>query len=51
MHHLSIKFVSLQSKGCENGLHLGNSNKFDCSRFAPSLSPEYGNLVAVAAMM
>ena len=22
---------------CENGLHLGNSNKFDCSRFAPSL--------------
>ena len=21
----------------ENGLHLGNSNEFDCSRFVPSL--------------
>ena len=37
MHRISKKVVSLQAKACENGLHFGNSNKFDCSRFAPSL--------------
>ena len=31
------KVVSLQPKGCENGLRLSNSNKFDCVRLAPSL--------------
>ena len=29
--------VPLQPKGCENGLRLSNSNKFDCVRLAPSL--------------
>jgi hypothetical protein len=27
----------LQPEGCENGLRLSNSNKFDCIRLAPSL--------------
>ena len=31
------KVVPLQPKGCENGLRLSNSNKFDCIRLAPSL--------------
>ena len=51
MHRLWKKVVSLHAKACENGMQLGNSNKFDCSRFAPFLSAKEGNLVAVAAMM
>ena len=49
MHQLWKKVVSLHAKACENELHLGNPNMFDCSRFAPSLSAKYGNLVADAA--
>ena len=51
MHRISKKVVSLHAKACENGLRLSNSSKLDCVRLAPSLSPKYGNLVAVAAMM
>ena len=31
-------FVNFAVEKCKNRQHLGNSNKFDCSRFAPSLS-------------
>ena len=37
MHKVSKKVVSLQPKGCENGLRLSNSSKLDCVRLAPSL--------------
>ena len=33
----------MQPKGCENGLRLSNSNKFDCIRLAPSLHRQIQN--------
>ncbi len=32
----SYIFANFEVENRENGLHLGNSNLFDCSRFAPS---------------
>ena len=40
MHRISKKVVTLQPKGCENGLRLSNSSKLDCVRLAPSLHAE-----------
>ena len=36
----SEKYRNFAHEKCEYGLHLGNSNMFDCSRFAPSLRQE-----------
>ena len=33
----SYIFTNFAVEKRENGLHLGNSNEFDCSRFVPSL--------------
>ena len=33
----SIIFANFAVENRKNGLRLGNSNEFDCSRFAPSL--------------
>lgn len=37
---IQILFVTLQPKGCEDGLRLSNRSELHCVRLAPSLPPE-----------
>ena len=43
-------FVSLHSKDCENGLRLGNSCLYDCTRLAPSLAKKCNMMEQITSL-